>query len=146
MSTVIVGTLFDKNTPYSLAADELLNRLPLARKLSRKAGSHWLCRMLDSTTEALSPGTYTDALRKDVRAGLQAAGMASFAAAAIGEVAGQLADKAAAIAFGPTSIGDTLRVINLLVCPDITSCPAQKNVRKSLMKPAVEQSIEDLAT
>lgn len=140
---IIIKTLFDKETPYSLAADKVLDQLPWHHKLGHKLGSHWLCKLLDNAAETLSPDTYAELIREDVRSGLRASGMPEFAAEAIAETSKQFASKGIAAALGPGAISDTLRVIGLLVCPDISCCPQKKAVATTMLKPAVQQTIKD---
>lgn len=135
-ASAVVALLFDPDSLYGIAADDLLSRVPWHRRRSR---GHWLCELLDESSKAIDPGTYTTAVGKEVTQSLHASSMPRFAAAVLGKAAAFGAGRLIEISTGQIILG--LRVLVPLVCPDFERCPRQGPVCTTLAKPAVEDML-----
>ncbi|MGH3353642.1 MAG: hypothetical protein ACRDPS_23475 [Nocardioides sp.] len=137
-ASAVVALLFDPDSLYGVAADDLLGRVPWHR---RKGRGHWICEFLDDSSKAIDPGTYTAAVGHEVTQMLREGGMPRFAAVVLGKSAAFGAGRLIEISTGQIMMG--LRVIVPLVCPDFERCPAQDTVCTSLLKPGVEAMLRE---
>lgn len=135
-ASAVVALLFDPDSLYGIAADDLLSRVPWHR---RRGPEHWLCELLNESSNAIDPGTYTTAVGKEVTQLIHAAGMPRFAAAVLGKAAAFGAGRLVEVNTGQIILG--LRVIVPLVCPEFERCPAQGPVCTTLAKPKVEDML-----
>jgi hypothetical protein len=135
-ASAVVALLFDPDSLYGVAADDLLSRVPWYRSRSR---GHWLCELLDESSKAIDPGTYATAVGKEVTQVIHTAGMPRFAAAVLGKAAAFGAGRLIEIGTGQIILG--LRVIVPLVCPEFERCPTQSSVCTTLAKPEVEDML-----
>lgn len=135
-ASAVVALLFDPDSLYGVAADDLLSRVPWYRRRSR---GHWLCELLDESSKAIDPGTYTTAVGKEVTQVIRTAGMPRFAAAVLGKAAAFGAGRLIEISTGQIILG--LRVIVPLICPEFERCPTQGPVCTTLAKPEVEDML-----
>ena len=135
-ASAVVALLFDPDSMYGVAADDLLSRVPWYRRRRR---GHWLCEFLDESSKAIDPGTYTTAVGNEVTQLIHAAGMPRFAAAVLGKAAAFGAGRLIEISTGQIILG--LRVIVPLICPEFERCPTQGSVCTTLAKPEVEHML-----
>lgn len=133
--------VFDEDGFYEQLADKLIENLPWTR---RAAGGHWLCKQLADAAENLDPDTWAKQAGKSVRAGLSALGLPRYMADALGAGSGVTLK----IAFGQTPMGNVskaLRVLIPLVCPNISRCPAEVEVVKTVATPLLAERLSELA-
>jgi hypothetical protein len=112
--------------------------------MRRAARGHWLCKQLADAAENLDPDTWAKQAGKSVRAGLSALGLPRYMADALGAGSGVTLK----IAFGHTPIGNlskSLRVLIPLVCPDMSRCPTEVEVVKTLATPFVAEQLKEIA-
>lgn len=104
-------------------------------------GGHWLCRRLNAVAGAVDPGTYAQLSGKSTAEGLAALGAPPFMA----EVLGAGAGLGLKIVMGSTPIAQLssgLRVLIPLVCPDLTGCPAERDVIKVFATPLLAEQLK----
>lgn len=130
--------MFDPDSLYGVAADDLLGRVPWHRRNGR---GHWLCELLEGSSEALNPQTYAAVAGDGVAQLLREGGMPRFAAAVLGKSAAFGAGRLLEISTDQITMG--LRIIVPLVCPDFERCPAQAPVCTTLLKPGVEAVLRE---
>jgi hypothetical protein len=103
-----------------------------------------LCKSLNGLARDVSPGTYAQQVQKPTRDGLIALGCAPFIAGVLGAGAGV----GLTIALGHTPMAHlsrALRVLIALVCPDLSSCPAERDVVKTFATPALAADLREMA-
>lgn len=138
ISSVVVTLILDPDSRYRLVADQLLERLPLHRRLTR---NHWLCAVLNNTCKAISPATYANYLGANVTSLLVDAGMPKLFAETIGQATAFVAVSTInASSYDQLIAG--LRLLIVLVCPSLDVCPAQNEVRTTLIAPGIEEVLK----
>ncbi|WP_156365386.1 hypothetical protein [Sciscionella sediminilitoris] len=135
-----VALAFDPERLYTRLADRLLTTLPVHRRRG-----HWLCRRLDGTANAITPGTYAGKLRDPLRETLLAAGAPAFLAEAFAAV-GTYGRNAVVSAALPTGqVTSVLRVLIPLICPNFAACPAREAVLETFGVPLLSDALREFA-
>lgn len=126
---------------YSNIAAQLRANTPWSRR--KFSGTHWLCRRLDDLSKQLDPATFAQLARQPVSDGLRKLGFPAFVAEVLG-AASALGAKQALGAIPMTHLGEFLRVLVPLVCPDFPHCPAYHDASETFRLPTVCDHLREL--
>ncbi|SMY00474.1 hypothetical protein BI49514_03148 [Brevibacterium iodinum ATCC 49514] len=138
ISSAVVTLILDPDSRYRLVADQLLEQLPWYHRLTR---SHRLCTVLNDTCKAISPATYANYLGANVASLLSDSGMPKLLAETIGKSTAFVAVRTInAPSYDQLIAG--LRLLIVLVCPNLDVCPAQKEVCTTLVAPGIEEVLK----
>lgn len=137
----LLAYLFDRDGFYGKLADRLMDRVPLHRKVRR---GHWLCQLLNTVASAVDPGAYSDLVGGSTADGFAIFGAPPFMA----EVLGAGAGLGLQVVMGQTpvsQVSNAVRVLVPMVCPDLGSCPCERDVIKVLATPALAAGLKQVA-
>lgn len=137
-----VTFLFEPDGVYEVVADRLLTETKIHRAFKRPRG-HWLCVVLNNAALSCETGTYIDLAAHNIEKGLcEAYGMPRIVAKVLTECAATGAKHLLApTVFSPETFPTALRAIIALVCPNLARCPAQADVRATLLGPLAAKSL-----
>lgn len=141
IDSTVLSYVFDRDGFYEGLADRLLEAIPLHRRIRR---GHWLCTQLNDLATGTDPDAYARQIRKPTRDGLIALGCRPFIANVLGAGAG-LGLK---IALGNTPMGHlttALRTLIALTCPNLSTCPTEKDVAKNFATPILAEQLRSLS-
>jgi hypothetical protein len=134
--------LFDQDGFYEKLADKLIDKVPLRRRWQK---GHWLCLRLLDTAKMFDPDEYAELAGATVRDGMVALRVPRFIASVLGAGSGV----GLKMAFGTTPLGNltkTIKVLISLVCPDLSSCPTEREVLKTFASPGLGQVLHNMAS
>lgn len=109
-----------------------------AEASKRSKPSHWLCELLADAADAVDPATIARAFGDVFADALVAQGVPDWAAAIAGWGIAKAAEGAISSVAPGSQLCLGLRVLGVLVCPSLASCPVGPRLSVPLFKAALE--------
>lgn len=127
---------------YPTIAGQLRINTPWRRR--KFSGTHWLYTQLNDLSKQLDPATYTRLAQQPVNDTSHRLDFPGFVAEVLG-TASVLDAKHGLGSIPMTHLGEFLRVLIPLACPEFDRCPAGKDVERTYRNPTVVDHLQPLA-
>ncbi|MBK1788476.1 hypothetical protein [Prauserella cavernicola] len=137
----LLASVFHRDGFYRKLADQLLDDLPLRRRVLR---GHRLCTQLDQRAAYLDPTAYTMLAQTPVREALLRLGFPKYLADPLSSEKA-LGARCILVAVARTDLEPALRTLIALVCPALEDCPACLAVHTTFATPGVDGRLAELA-
>jgi hypothetical protein len=141
VDTAVFTYVFDRDGFYEQMADRMIEKAPWRHRRRR---GHVSCVLINDLASEMDPRTYATLVQAPIRRGLRTLGFPRFLASALGVGA----SVGLTIALGLTPMNHllhALRVLIALICPDLSTCPTERDVVSTFTAPGLAGQLKAMA-